>query len=132
MRKYLGSGPGGYLALGPFTAGILSPLFLPTGGPAETGVALGVLWIMAVQYSLYGRINRVCEEKGLGTPLTPAWLVVPGFNLVVGLRSIHFLSLAWGARKEDDPVVKVFPCLGVETLGFWELLTNPKLWVKLF
>lgn len=131
LRSYLNSGPGGYLALGPFTAGVLSPLVLPTGGPAELGVALGVLWIMGVQYSLYGRINKVCQERGIGTPLTPGWLVVPGFNLVVGLRSIHFLSVAWGARPSDDPVVERFPFLGVETLGFWELLSNPKLWVKL-
>lgn len=131
LLAHLGRGPGGLLALGPFTAGILSPLFLPGGGPAETGVALGVAWIIGVQFSLYKRINEVCEQRGMGRPLSPGWVIVPGFNLVVGLRSIHFLSVAWGSA-EDDPVVKVFPCLGVPNLGFVELLTTPSLWVKLF
>lgn len=130
LRATLSSGPGGYLALGPFVAGVLSPLVLPTGGPAETGVALGVLWIVAVQYSLYGRINTICERAGLGTPLVPQWVVLPGFNLLVGLRSIHFLALANG-EKGKDPVVERLPFLGVPTLGILQLITTPKLWFKL-
>lgn len=130
LRETLSSGPGGYLALGPFVAGVLSPLVLPTGGPAEIGVVLGVAWIVAVQYGLYGRINRVCERAGMGTPLVPQWVVLPGFNLIVGLRSVHFLALANG-ESEKDPVVERLPFLGKPTLGIWEMITTPGLWFKL-
>lgn len=130
LRATTGEGPGGALALGPFVAGVLSPLVLPTGGYAEAGVALGVLWIVAVQYSLYRRINGVCEGKGLGCPLVPEWIVLPGFNLLVGLRSIHFLSLCYGAEEGSDWLVDRLPFLGVPNLGVWQMITTPSLWVK--
>lgn len=129
LRATLASGPGGYVALGPFGAALVAAAALPAGGPAEAAAAFAVAWIVGVQYGLYGRINTVCEREGLGSPLTPAWVVVPGFNLVVGLRSIHFLAKAWGSG--DDWVVERFPFLGKDTLGVVELLTTPKLWIKL-
>lgn len=131
LRCTMNEGPGGYVALCPFALGVLSPLFLPNGGPAEMGVAFGILWIVAIQYWLYHRINAMCEERGLGKPLVPAWIGVPGFNLIVGLRSVHFLSVCFGARAGTDPVAKRLPFLGVRTLGVWEMVTNPELWVKL-
>lgn len=131
LRKILGEGPGGIGALAPFMLGVTSPLYLPTGGPAECGAAFGVLWIVVVQFYLYRRINKLMEDKGDTAPLTPWWIVVPGFNLIVGLRSVHFLSVAFGAEPEADPVVEFFPFLGSKTLGILEFLTTPALWVKL-
>lgn len=125
LRATLSSSPGRYLALG-FVAGVLSPLVLPTGCPAEIGVALGALWIVAVQYSLHGRSSTIRQRAGLGTPLVPHWNVAPGFNLIVGLRSIHFLVLANG-EKGEDPVVESLPFLGVLTLSILEMITTSKL-----
>lgn len=130
LRNQLKEGPGGIGALLPFTVGVTSPLYLPTGGPAEIGVALGVAWIVSLQYYLYKRINRLVVEAGRVPPLTPWWVIVPGFNLVVGLRSVHFLSVLWGGNT-DDPIANRFPCLGKDTLGMKELITSPNLWLKL-
>lgn len=94
-------------------------------------MALGILWIVVIQYSLYHRINALCEARGFGKPLVPNWIILPGFNLIVGLRSIHFLSMCFGAKEGADPVVNRLPFLGVPTLGVWEMITNPTLWVKL-
>lgn len=131
LRKLTGEGPGGLGALLPFVVGVTSPLYLPTGGPAEVGVAAGVLWIVSVQYYLYRRINALMVAKGNSPPLTPWWIVIPGFNLVVGLRSVHFLNLAFGGERDADPVVGLFPFLGKETLGLWELIVTPSLWLQL-
>ncbi|PXF48627.1 hypothetical protein BWQ96_01479 [Gracilariopsis chorda] len=130
LRALTGEGPGGVGALLPFVLGVTSPLYLPTGGPAEVGVAAGVLWIVSVQYYLYRRINALMVAKGNTPPLTPWWIVIPGFNLVVGLRSVHFLSLAFGAKRDADPVIDIFPFLGKETLGLWELVVTPSLWLQ--
>lgn len=130
LRASTGEGLGGLGTLLPFVIGVTSPLYLPTGGPAEIGAAFGVLWIVCIQYTLYTRINRLCEAKGMPKPLRPEWLVIPGFNLVVGLRSVHFLSVVHGGDRAD-PMVERLPFLGVDTLGFFELLTSPKLWLKL-
>ena len=110
--------------------GVTSPLYLPRGGPAEFGVAAGILWIVSLQYYLYKRINVLMREKGEKEPLTPWWVVVPGFNLIAGLRSVHFLHVAFGGEPEDDPVVQFFPFLGVKTLDMLQFVTKPSLWVK--
>lgn len=132
LLKKTGSGPGAIGALGPFMLGITSPLYLPHGLPANAGVAAGLLWIVMIQYSLYKRINQLSTSvDSIQTqPLTPWWVVIPGFNLIVGLRSIHFLSVAFGADPEEDPVVEKFPFLGIEQLGLMQMLTTPSLWLK--
>lgn len=130
LRQTTGRGPGGYVALGPFVLGVTSPLFLPNGGIAQVGVALGILWIVAIQFSLYHRVNALCDAHGLGKPLTPAWIGVPGFNLIVGLRSVHFLSVCFGAKEGTDPVVKRLPFLGARTLSISGMVTKPEMWVK--
>lgn len=94
-------------------------------------VAAGIAWIVAIQFTLYRRVNELMLERDGYEPLVPWWVVVPGFNLVAGLRSVHFLSVVWGFPPDDDPLVNFFPCLGVRTLGTLELATTPSLWVKL-
>lgn len=126
-----GKGLGGIGTLAPLMAGITAPLYAPTGGPAEFLVGAGIAWIVAIQFTLYRRINSLMLERDEYEPLVPWWVVVPGFNLVAGLRSVHFLSVLWGFPPDDDPLVNVFPCLGVRTLGMLELATTPSLWFKL-
>ncbi|CAN8075261.1 unnamed protein product [Agarophyton chilense] len=130
LRRLTGKGPGGIGALLPFIVGVTSPLYLPNGAASQLGFASGILWIVAVQYYLYRRINVLMTENGSSPPLSPWWIVVPGFNLVVGLRSVHFLSVAFGADAHSDPVVDFFPFLGKDTLGLWELLSTPSLWLS--
>ncbi|MEO0768528.1 MAG: hypothetical protein AAFY72_03710, partial [Cyanobacteria bacterium J06649_4] len=64
---------------------------------------LGVAWIYIVQFRLYREINRLYVAEGWNPPLVCWWIIVPGFNLIVGLRQIHFLSEYW-ARLSDTPV----------------------------
>lgn len=94
-------------------------------------MAAGVLWIVSVQYWLYNRINEVMKERAGYEPLVPWWVVIPGFNLIVGLRSVHFLSVAWGGSEDDDPIVSRLPFLGVRQLGILQMLSNPSLWLKI-
>ena len=55
-----------------------------------------------MQYRLYREINRLYEAEGLKAPLVCWWIIVPGLNLIVGLRQIHFLSEYW-ARLAGVP-----------------------------
>lgn len=130
LRRETGHGPGGYVALVPFVLGVTAPLYVPPGHPAAAaaGVAAGVAWIVGVQFWLYRRINEVVRDHFGFRPLTPWWVIVPGLNLVVGLRSVHFLATAWGANPRDDAVVAYFPFLAVNTLDAAQLLTTPALW----
>ena len=45
------------------------------------------------------------EESGLEPPLTVWWMLIPGLNIWVGFKQIHYLSEYW-QRKQS-----------VETLG---------------
>jgi hypothetical protein len=38
-------------------------------------------------------------QAGLKEPLVIWWLFVPGLNLIVGLRQIHFLSQFWARER---------------------------------
>ncbi|WP_228024856.1 hypothetical protein [cf. Phormidesmis sp. LEGE 11477] len=98
----------GALCLVPFVLGIAAPLLLAVFDPDVPGwfgrfAFLGVLWIYIVQFRLYREINRLYEAQGWQAPLVSWWIIVPGLNLVVGLRQIHFLSEYW-ARLSDTPV----------------------------
>ena len=109
----------GAVCIIPFVLGIALPLLLAAFDPdVPAGFArfsfLGVLWIYIVQFRLYREINRLYVAQGWNPPLVSWWIVVPGFNLVVGLRQIHFLSEYW-ARLTDtptpDPIAEKIPFL---------------------
>ncbi|MEO1134242.1 MAG: hypothetical protein AAFX40_16250, partial [Cyanobacteria bacterium J06639_1] len=77
----------------------------------------GIAWIYIVQYRLYRDVNRLYAEAGKPEPLTVWWLVIPGLNLVVGLRQIHFLSRYWSDRSgqmASDPLAEALPWLFAE------------------
>ena len=54
------------------------------------------------------------QNEGWQKPLEIWWMLIPGINILVGLRQIHFLSEYW-AKKQDqeilDPLVKQIPWL---------------------
>ncbi|MEO0803119.1 MAG: hypothetical protein AAFY57_12685 [Cyanobacteria bacterium J06642_2] len=121
LRHYTGSGWSGTLCLTPFVLGVAAPqlayFFSDAPGWVRWLSLIGVVWIYIVQYRLYRDVNRLYTDLGKPEPLTVWWLVVPGLNLVVGLRQIHFLSQFWAlqsGRAARDPLANFFPWLFAE------------------
>lgn len=119
LRRYNGSGWSGTLCLLPFVLGVVVPQALRLFDPDVPDSfgwfsLLGILWIYIVQFRLYRTVNRLYVEAGMKAPLTVWWIVVPGLNLIVGLRQIHFLSQYWAQKQEievKDSVAQFFPFL---------------------
>ncbi len=65
---------------------------------------VGVVWIYIVQFKLYRTVNELYRQAGMKEPLVVWWIFIPGLNLIVGLRQIHFLSQFWA--KEQGIAVK--------------------------
>lgn len=130
LQRETGRGLGGYAAVLPFVTGLTSP-FVLSRDAAILAVAASLAWAAALQYWLYRRVNALVEHKFHFAPLHPWWFFVPGFNLIVGFRAYHFLSIVWGAAPQDDPLVAWFPFLSVDQLSISEMLTTPSLWLKL-
>lgn len=130
LRRETGDGFGGFAALLPFVTGLTSP-FVLSRDPAILTVAVSLAWAAALQYWLYRRVNGLVEQKFNFKPLHPWWFFVPGFNLIVGFRAYHFLSLVWGADPDGDPLTSWFPFLNVNQLSISGFLTTPSLWLKL-
>lgn len=134
LRRYNGKGWSGALCLIPFGLGVTVPpalvLFDPDV-PQWFGwfSFLGIAWIYIVQFKLYQTVNRMYREAGMKEPLVVWWLFVPGLNLVVGLRQIHFLSQYWAMKQEQsivDPIAKALPIIfATGILAIATVLTNP-------
>ena len=109
----------GAVCLVPFVLGIVVPLALaqfdPDVPPWFRWLSFsGVVWIYIVQFRLYREVNRLYENEGLKRPLVCWWIIVPGLNLIVGLRQIHFLSQYWARKRGEeapDRVVEAIPFL---------------------
>jgi hypothetical protein len=119
LRSYNGDGWSGTLCLLPFVLEVAVPQLLRIFDPDVPGwfgwfSLLGIIWIYIVQFKLYRTVNQLYRNEGLPEPLVVWWIFIPGLNLVVGLRQIHFLSEYW-ARKQDlsinDPLTKSIPFL---------------------
>lgn len=112
LRQYQGRGWSGSLCVLPFVLGVTLPLGLAVWDPDVPGEfawlsLLGVAWIYIVQFRLYRTVNQLYREKGLPEPLVVWWIVIPGLNLWVGLRQIHFLSVYWALERGEtvqDPL----------------------------
>lgn len=121
LRAYRGYGWSGTLCLLPFVLGVVLPQIVYfLNSDIDDWIRwlslLGVVWIYIVQFRLYQTINQLYEQQGLPKPLVVWWIFVPGLNLVVGLRQIHFLSEFWQQQKQveiEDPLVKIVPILFV-------------------
>lgn len=133
-------GFGGYGTLGPFTYGlILGPvaelLHLPGGIQWSS---LAIVYIYYTQFLLYDRVNELYVEQGDEPPLT-VWWCLPiffPFNLIVGLRQVHFLSQYWyrqrGATEPPrDPVADFFPFIAADNFAWQTFLTTPSMWCTL-
>lgn len=81
---------------------------------------LGVVWIYIVQFKLYRTINSLYRQAGMKEPLVVWWIFVPGLNLIVGLRQIHFLSQFWAREKGmivKDALAENLPFLSANASG---------------
>jgi hypothetical protein len=132
-------GLGGYGTLGPFVYGcLLGPvayiLHLPGGMNWSN---LGIVFIYYTQFVLYDRVNELYREEGLEEPLS-LWSTLPiffPFDLIVGLRQVHFLSQYWYRKRNMeapiDSVVDFFPFIGASRFTWVEFFLTPALWCKL-
>lgn len=134
-------GFGGYGTLGPFCYGLLlgplaSILHLPGG---MTWSSAGIIFIYYTQFLLYDRVNEMIREEGvLDYEPLPLWWTLPiffPFNLIVGLRQVHFLAQynyrQGGESSVVDPVVEFFPFIGAKRFTWQEFLATPSLWCSL-
>lgn len=128
-----GLGRGALFALGPFTLGLFLTAFVPRSLASWTA-SFAVAWIVGIQFTLYRRINALFASRNEPEPLNPHWVVLPGLNLIAGLRGVHFLAVFWARERgesEDDWLAARLPFLGTDTLTAIEFFTSPRLWVNL-
>lgn len=119
LRRYNGRAWSGTLCLLPFVLGVAVPQLLRIFDPdVPDGFGwfslLGILWIYIVQFRLYRTVNQMYREAGMKEPLVVWWIIVPGLNLIVGLRQIHFLSEFWAQQQGiavKDSIARFFPFL---------------------
>eukprot|EP00277_Geminigera_cryophila_P012907 CAMPEP_0179443326 /NCGR_PEP_ID=MMETSP0799-20121207/26760_1 /TAXON_ID=46947 /ORGANISM="Geminigera cryophila, Strain CCMP2564" /LENGTH=299 /DNA_ID=CAMNT_0021229233 /DNA_START=33 /DNA_END=932 /DNA_ORIENTATION=+ len=100
------TGCGGYGTLFPFVfLGLIGALlrFVFEIEAGEYVIEAGGVWILGGQINLYRRINQLYEKDGQEAPLHAWWAALPPpFDLVVGLRQVHFLARYWATRRGDD------------------------------
>lgn len=122
LHHYTGRDFSGAVALLPFLLGVTVPPALATWDPDVPSAfawffLLGVVWIYIVQFRLYCTVNRLYRDAGWAAPLQVWWLFVPGLNLLVGLRQIHFLSQYWQRLQgtvAPDPLAEALPLFFAE------------------
>ncbi|CAB9522537.1 expressed unknown protein [Seminavis robusta] len=139
-RGNMPRGFGGYGTLGPFSYGMLlgpmAALFHVPGGLHWS--ILGVAFIYYTQFLLYDRVNELFTDEGKEAPLN-VWWCLPiffPFNIIVGLRQVHFLSQYLYEKRganppPKDPVADFFPFIGAEPFSWQEFLLTPRLWCRL-
>ena len=133
-------GFGGYGTLGPFTYGLLlgpvaALLHLPGG---MNWSALGVIFIYYTQFLLYDRVNELYTDQGRSAPLN-VWWCLPiffPFNLIVGLRQVHFLSQYFYELRRvvpapNDPIADFFPFISADNFTWQDFFVTPSLWCSL-
>ncbi|KAG8465368.1 hypothetical protein KFE25_002675 [Diacronema lutheri] len=144
LRERTGDGLGGAAVVTPFALGLAagvagellgSSLERSLVGELDSFSAAfwaGFAWIYVCQFWLYTRVNRLYTERGDAPPLSAWGLLLPGYNLLTGVRQVHFLAAfeAEARRVEppDDPFCAAFPFATKPELGFVELLTQPAVW----
>ncbi len=117
LKRYTGKDWSGAVCLLPFGLGIAVPQLLRLYDPDVPGwfgwfSLAGIIWIYIVQFRLYCTVNALYRQADLQAPLILWWLFVPGLNLLVGLRQIHFLSQYWAMKRGEtvgDPIADRLP-----------------------
>lgn len=138
LRELTGKGIGGLLVVSPFVIGVTGPLWvraLNLDNQIGIGTAVaGLAWIAYWQWEFYRKVNTFYEDIGMTRPLCTHWLIVPVFNIIVGLRAIHFysdfLQIRRGDKADADPLATALPFLSKPSLGIVELVTTPSLWLN--
>jgi hypothetical protein len=107
LRCYDGRSWSGGLCLIPFVLGVLFPQILWRLDPDVSSwfgwfSILGLAWIYYVQFRLYHTVNRMYTEEELEPPLTIWWMLIPGLNIWVGFKQIHFLSEYWQKKQQQQ------------------------------
>lgn len=142
LREYRGLGIGGSLVIIPFAIGLFAGVFgefaygALEGGffdnAFSTAFYSAFAWIYLNQWFLYQKVNQLMEDAGRPAPLDPFGLFIPGWNLVTGIRQIHFLAEYWAIQRGEtlpqDAFADLFPFAKKPTLSFSELATTPGLW----
>ena len=130
------TGCGGYGTLFPFVFAVVIGGFCRFVLEIEAGEYLmeaGGAWILAGQINLYRRINHLYEREGLEAPLHAWWAALPPpFDLIVGLRQVHFLAKYWNKRRgeewEKDKVAEeLFPFISSHLVGSCD--PHTRLWL---
>ena len=123
LRRYNGSGWSGTLCLLPFVLGVAIPQVLRLSHSAPGWIGwlsfLGIAWIYIVQFKLYRTVNELYRQGGMKEPLVVWWIFVPGLNLIVGLRQIHFLSQFWANQQGitvKDAIAESIPFLSANEI----------------
>ena len=97
-------------------------------------IEFGALWILVGQVNLYRRVNELCDESCGEQPLYAWWaLLPPPFDVIVGLRQVHYLAKHWsivrGDEWEEDAVAeKYFPFISSPRFTLRGLLRQPSIW----
>ena len=139
MRSWINAWINACLA-GPFTYGLflgpIAEVFEVPGGMQWS--LLSVIYLFYSQFLLFTCVNDLYQAEGRNKPLQPWWSLpffFP-FNIVVGLRQVHFLSQYFcrqrGLKLAKDPVCELFPFIEVESLTWQQLLLTPNLWCSCF
>ena len=117
LRRYDGESWSGAMCLIPFFIGVLFPQILwrlDPDVPSWFGwfSMLGLGWIYYAQFRLYRTVNKMYRDEGMKEPLTIWWMLIPGINILVGFRQIHYLSQYWAKKQGmeiSDRLIKFIP-----------------------
>mmetsp|Transcript_26396 Transcript_26396/g.65231 ORF Transcript_26396/g.65231 Transcript_26396/m.65231 type:complete len:327 (+) Transcript_26396:2-982(+) len=144
LREITGEGLGGAAVVYPFalalTGGVagellhgsLGNLLLGELDPFSALFWAGFAWIYICQFFLYVKINKLYTGRGNSAPLSTWGLLIPGYNLVTGIRQVHFLAKYTAEERNEepltDPFCAAFPFTTKPELGIVELVTKVELW----
>jgi len=126
-------------------------------------IEAGALWILLGQVNLYRRVNELCSESLGQECVYAWWALLcvynaspthasaqttcsleareceprlgrpPPFDVIVGLRQVHFLAKHWatvrGEEWQPDPVAEEwFPFISAERFTLRGLVRTPSIW----
>jgi hypothetical protein len=82
-------------------------------------------------------VNELYRDEGWEEPLN-VWWSIPiffPFNIIVGLRQVHFLSEYFyrkrGIDPPSDPVATFFPFVHISSFSWQDFIVTPRMWCKL-